>query len=174
MTIAVKSFIIKIYSLKLNLAALLLWMFKTGIAAGWRRNGGYMKRIAFFLTVGILIAGLAGCGDDGENYTEINSSQNSSVSGFSVRNDLGKGIKEFYVSQNNQSSWGENLLGSSSLDNGSQIDIEFSGAPLASKVFDIAIIMEDDTEYQFKNIDSAAANIIKLRMDTDGPVADRG
>ena len=111
------------------------------------------------------------CGGKGNEYTELDTPDTSK--GFSVTNELKGNIKEFYISQSTTSDWGDDLLNGSTLDNGVKIDLAFSGAPLTSQVFDIAVIMEDDTEYQFKNVDIASMGSIKLLLTSNGPIAEK-
>ncbi len=130
-----------------------------------------MKRFALLFAIIITTLSLTACGGNSNEYTELNTPDTSK--GFSVTNELKGNIKEFYISQSTTSDWGDDLLNGSTLDNGVKIDLAFSGAPLTSQVFDIAVIMEDDTEYQFKNVDIASMGSIKLLLTSNGPIAEK-
>lgn len=130
-----------------------------------------MKRFALLFAIIITTLSLMACGGKGNEYTELDTPDTSK--GFSVTNELKGNIKEFYISQSTTSDWGDDLLNGSTLDNGVKIDLAFSGAPLTSQVFDIAVIMEDDTEYQFKNVDIASMGSIKLLLTSNGPIAEK-
>ena len=130
-----------------------------------------MKRFALLFAIIITTLSLMACGGKGIEYTELDTPDTSK--GFSVTNELKGNIKEFYISQSTTSDWGDDLLNGSTLDNGVKIDLAFSGAPLTSQVFDIPVIMEDDTEYQFKNVDIASMGSIKLLLTSNGPIAEK-
>ena len=130
-----------------------------------------MKRLAGLIMAVIMSMCLISCGSNKDEYTEINS--DSVANGFSITNELGGTIKEFYVSQSDMSDWGDDLLNGSTLDNGEKIDLAFSGEPLSSKIFDISVLLEDDTEYQIKHVDIAALGSIKLLIIDDKPVAEK-
>ncbi len=130
-----------------------------------------MKRFIVLFGVITMSLCLCACGGNKNEYTELNTPD--TTKGFSVTNELRSNIKEFYISQSTTSDWGDDLLNGSTLDQGVKMDLEFSGEPLTSQVFDIAVIMEDDTEYQFKNIDIAKLGSIKLLLRDNEPVAEK-
>ncbi len=130
-----------------------------------------MKRFVALFAVVVMVVSLCACGGNDDNYTELNTPDTSK--GFSVTNELRSNIKEFYISQSTSADWGEDLLNGSTLDQGVKMDLEFAGEPLTSQVFDIAVIMEDDTEYQFKNVDIGELGSIKLLIRDDEPVAEK-
>lgn len=119
-----------------------------------------MKKIfAVILSVGMAL-GLASCGAGDE-----------SPYNFSIVNNLGTPLSEVYISESTSEGWGDNLLGTSVLENEKTLDIEFSGAPTATSVFDIAVITNGGTEYQFQSIDLNTANVVTLMMQDNAPVA---
>lgn len=117
------------------------------------------KFFAFILSAGMVLS-LASC-----------NSNESSPNDFSIVNNLGSALSEVYVSESANNDWGENLLGTTSFENGKQLDISFTGAPTSTSVFDIAVITQAGTEYQFKSVDLNTANIVTLTMQDGAPVA---
>lgn len=107
-----------------------------------------------------LALGLASCG-----------SGEKSPYDFELMNNLGTPLSEVYISESTSDSWGDNLLGTAVLENGMTLDIEFSGAPTATSVFDIDVITNGGTEYQFQSIDLNTVNVITLMMQDNAPVA---
>ena len=81
---------------------------------------------------------------------------------FSIVNDLGSSLAEVYVSESTSEGWGDNLLGTSALENKKKMDLTFSGEQTATSVFDIAVITAAGTEYQFQGIDLNTANVVKI------------
>lgn len=132
-----------------------------------------MKRFLMLLMAAAVGMCISSCGGNDEDYTTIGTSGESGSAGFAVLNKLGSTIEELYISDSSTSNWGEDLLATSSLDDGVQLDVAFSGAPLKSTIFDMAIIMTDGKEYQFKSIDISAMQVIELQMTDGGPVANR-
>ena len=123
----------------------------------------------------VMCTALAACGSDDVEYTELgtNSTQTEENLGqaFSIINELGDSVKELYISQSSMSDWGENLLGDTLLADGVTVDILLSGAPLATMIFDIAVIMEDGEEYQIKNVDVSVSKQVELKIKNGKAIA---
>ena len=122
-------------------------------------NNTIKKLSAVFAAV-FAVSGLASCGSGGDSPYD-----------FSIVNNLGTPISEVYISESINQDWGENLLGTSVLENEKTLEIEFSGAPTSTSVFDIDVITNGGTEYQFSSIDLNTAEVVTLMMQDGAPVA---
>ncbi len=120
-----------------------------------------MKKIlSVLMSVGIIIS-TAACGDK----------TTKSPNDFTLVNNLGTTLSEVYVSESTSDDWGQNILGTTALENEKKLDLSFSGAPTATSVFDVAVLTSAGTEYQFKAIDLNTANVVTLEVQNGSPVA---
>ncbi len=90
---------------------------------------------------------------------------------FALVNNIGTPISEVYISESANDDWGQNILGTTVLENGKTLDVAFSGAATSTNVFDIAVFTNGGTEYQFKSLDLNTASVITLEMQDNAPVA---
>ena len=135
-----------------------------------------MKKLFSVILSVMICATMASCGGDDDGYTEIGTNTTQTQVGiepaFSIKNNLGNTIKELYISQSSVPEWGENLLEAMPLEEGVTVDISLSGAELPTKVFDIAVFMDDGTEYQIKNVDVSVSTEVELRLKGGNAIAD--
>ena len=120
-----------------------------------------MKKLcALILSLG-LAAGVSSCGKK----------EAASPNDFELVNNLGGTLAEIYISESDLDDWGENILNENTLENEKKLDVKFTGAEAKSTTFDIAVITQAGTEYQFKSIDLKTSNIITLTTQDGTPVA---
>lgn len=121
-----------------------------------------MKKILTILLSAGMVIGLSACGSSKGEESPYN---------FSIVNNLDTALNEVYVSSSEFNDWGENILGTSVLEKGKTLEVEFTGAAAQSSVFDIAVITPAGTEYQFKSIDLNTANVVNLEIQNGSAVA---
>ena len=121
-----------------------------------------MKKFLTILLSAGMVLGLSACGSNKGEESPYN---------FSIVNNLDTALNEVYISSSEINDWGENILGTSVLEKGKTLDVEFTGAASQSSVFDIAVITPAGTEYQFKTIDLNTANVVNLEMQDGAAVA---
>ena len=136
-----------------------------------------MKKIFSVILCVVMCAAMASCGGDDRGYTEIattntTQTQETVKPTFSIKNKLDGTVKELYISQSSEADWGENLLETMALEEGVTVDISISGGELPTKVFDIAVFMEDGTEYQIKNVDVSVSTLVELKLKGGKAIAD--
>ena len=140
------------------------------------KEGDNMKKIFSVILSVMICATMASCGGDDSDYTEIGTTPTQTTENiepaFSIKNKLGGTVKELYVSQSSETDWGENLLETMPLEEGVTVDISLSGAELPTKVFDIAVFMEDGTEYQIKSVDVSVSTEVELKLKGKKAIAD--
>ncbi|MDY3031645.1 MAG: hypothetical protein SOS24_07800 [Clostridia bacterium] len=117
------------------------------------------KLLAAVLSLGIA-AGISSCGKTTKSPYD-----------FSLVNNLGSSVTEVYISESTSEGWGDNLLGTSALENGRKLELTFSGEQPSTSVFDIAVLTAAGTEYQFKSVDLNTAKIVTIQMQDGAPVA---
>lgn len=82
---------------------------------------------------------------------------------FSIFNHTGLTIKEVYVSESNDSEWGEDILERDVLEDGEEFEIDMSDFSKKSKNFDIKIIDKDRKEWIIEDVNLERVHSIVIR-----------
>ena len=138
-----------------------------------------MSKLAVSLLLASLLAA-AGCctaSDDLAKRTESESPRARKVTedatdlpagriGFELVNNTGGTIRGVYLSPSDSTSWAENVLGDSELQDDNTVNIRFSPQERAS-LWDLKV--EGDRQYaEWKSINLQGASSITLRLKLDG------
>ncbi|MNK62489.1 hypothetical protein D3C87_816700 [compost metagenome] len=82
---------------------------------------------------------------------------------FSIFNHTGLTIKEVYVSEANDTNWGEDILEKDVLADGEEFEIDMSDFGKKAKHFDIKLVDKDRNEWIVEDVNLEAVHSIVVR-----------
>ncbi len=89
---------------------------------------------------------------------------------FVLVNKTGYDIDEVYVAPANEKEWGEDIMGTDTLDNGQKVTIEFSHKEKEC-LWDMKIVFSDEEEAVWEDFDLCKVREITLRYEKKRPTA---
>ena len=83
---------------------------------------------------------------------------------FTLHNNTGYTIDKVFVSSVGKKTWGGDILGTGSLEDGNKVDISFSG-DAGGCHYDLKVVYDDNDEATWTNVDLCELNNIHIHWD---------
>lgn len=88
---------------------------------------------------------------------------------FTLYNETGYTIDKVFVSAVGKTTWGGDIMGQGSLDDGNKVDITFKSGTTAC-AFDLKVVYDDDDTATWSDVDLCKLSKIHLHWDKKGGV----